>query len=88
MKDLLRNGKRFIARGGTRFEIYRNIVYALTERRNTYGEILEGCDLEYVCTLDELKEILDDNLKHKNLDYCDIIMITDLNDRILWISKD
>lgn len=88
MKDLLRNGIRFTARTGSRFEIYRNVVYDLVERRNNYGEILEGCNLEYVCTLDELKEILDDNLKYKELDFCDIIMITDLNNRVLWIRED
>ena len=88
MKDLLRNGIRFKNRTGTKFETYRNIVYALTERRNDHGKILEGYNLEYVCTLDELKEILDDNLKHKNLDYCDIAIIKDLNNRVLWVSKD
>lgn len=88
MKDLLRNGIRFMARTGSRFETYRNIVYALVERRNDHGKILEGYNLEYVCTLDELKETLDDNLKHKELDFCDIIMITDLNNRVLWIRED
>lgn len=88
MKDLLRNGIRIMARTGSRFEIYRNVVYDLVERRNDYGEILEGYNLEYVCTLAELKEILDDNLKYKELDYCDIIMITDLNNRVLWIRED
>lgn len=88
MKDLLRNGIRFMVRAGSRFEIYRNVVYALAERRNDYDELLEGYDLEYVCTLDELKEALDNDLKHKKLDLCDIIVITDLNNRALWIKED
>lgn len=87
MKDLLRNGIRFTVRTGSKFEVYRNRVYYLTERKSTYGEMLEDFNLEYVCTLDELKEVVDNNLKYKNLDFCDII-ITDLNDRILWIRED